>query len=293
MGDGSAPGPLPTFLIVGAAKAGTTSLAAWLAAHPDVFIAPEKEVHFFDRSFDRGVDWYRSRFSGARSERAIGEATPEYMAIPEAVERMASVVPGARLIAILRNPVDRAYSQYWHQRTGGEERREFAEVVHAHMRDSSSLQHPRWYLTRGRYVDQLRKLAKHFPREAVQVLLLEDLEGDPAAAFRTVCRHIGAATDPVPRGVGVVVNPRATSRSGLLRRASAGLRARGAARLADAVDRVNRAVPEYPPMDPALRRELSEWFADANRELERWLDRDLSAWISETPERSHPAPEVP
>jgi hypothetical protein len=278
-----APGPLPTFLIVGAAKAGTTSLAAWLSAHPDVFVAPEKEVHFFDRSYDRGVGWYRSRFAGARTERAIGEATPEYMALPQAVERMAEVVPDARLIAILRNPVDRAYSQYWHQRLGGRERREFADVARSHMSEPSSLQHPRYYLTRGRYVDQLRTITAHYPREALLVLLLEDLEHDAAGAFRSVCRFVGVEPDPLPGEVGSVINPRVSYRSGLLRRVSGRLRRSGVAGAANTIDRANRAVPDYPPMDPELRAELVAWFADTNRELADWLGRDLSAWTTERP----------
>jgi hypothetical protein len=283
-----APGPLPTFLIVGAAKAGTTSLAAWLSAHPDVFVAPEKEIHFFDRSYDRGVDWYRSRFAGARTERAIGEATPEYMALPQAVERMAEVVPDARLIAILRNPVDRAYSQYWHQRLRGRERREFADVVRLHMSEPSSLQHPRYYLTRGRYIDQLRTITAHYPREALLVLLLEDLEHDAASAFRSVCRFVGVQPDPLPDEVGSVINPRVSYRYGLLRRVSGRLRRSGVAGAADTIDRANRTIPDYPPMDPHLRAELIAWFADTNRELGDWLGRDLSAWTTARPASDAP-----
>jgi hypothetical protein len=284
-------GPLPTFLIVGAAKAGTTSLAAWLGAHPDVFVAPEKEVHFFDRSFDRGVDWYRSRFAGARMERAIGEATPEYMAVPVAVERMSSVVPEARLIAILRDPVDRAYSQYWHQRISGRERRDFAAVVAEHMRDRSSLSHPRYYLTRGRYIDQLRRITSVYPRDGLLVLLLEDMRENPATAFRTVCEFIGVDPDRLPAVVGSIVNPRVAYRSRLLRRLSRTLRTAGATGPAGADDRLNRAVSGYPPMDPDVRSQLVAWFADANRELEEWLGRDLSAWTGERSGRARPGAE--
>src|SRR5882724_1563681 len=95
----------PTFLIVGAAKAGTTSLAAYLSGHPDVFMAKEKELHFFDRDrrYNRGWQWYCDRFSTSGSAIAVGEATPTYMWLPKAVERMVEHLPRAQLIAILRH----------------------------------------------------------------------------------------------------------------------------------------------------------------------------------------------
>ena len=79
---------LPNFLIVGAMRSGTTALARYLGAHPDVFVAPEKEIHFFDRYYDRGIGWYEDRFSRDESEIAIGEATQSYMYDPLAIERM-------------------------------------------------------------------------------------------------------------------------------------------------------------------------------------------------------------
>src|SRR4051812_42429120 len=105
----------PDFLIVGAAKAGTTSLAAYLAEHPDVFMARRKELHFFGREkeYRRGWEWYCSHFEGAGDARAVGEATPDYMWRERAVERIAQDLPKARIIATLRHPVDRAYSHYW------------------------------------------------------------------------------------------------------------------------------------------------------------------------------------
>src|SRR5437764_7156012 len=105
--------PLPNFFIIGAMRSGTTSLTRYLNAHPDVFVAPGKELHFFDQRFDRGLDWYRDCFERAAGQRAIGEATQSYMYDAEAMTRLAVTVPKARLLAILRNPVDRAWSHYW------------------------------------------------------------------------------------------------------------------------------------------------------------------------------------
>jgi hypothetical protein len=104
-------GRLPTFCIIGAMKAGTTSLAAWLDEHPDVHIAPQKETLFFNTPYNfwLGVDWYREQFAAAGDAHAVGDATP-LMQNPLAVRHMADLLPDAKLVAILRNPVDRAYS---------------------------------------------------------------------------------------------------------------------------------------------------------------------------------------
>src|SRR5207245_1011448 len=107
-------------------------------------------LNFFDREYWRGVDWYRTRFAGSRAERAIGEASVSYMFNREAPERMARLLPKARLIAVLRNPVDRAYSHYWFARAWGAENRTFEEAVFADP-DPKGFS----YFERGRYLSQL------------------------------------------------------------------------------------------------------------------------------------------
>ena len=106
---------LPNYLIIGAPKCGTTSLAAWLDEHPQVYMVPEKELHFFSGYWEQGLDWYEQCFV-PNGKPLVGEASPSYLENPVARERIASVLPGAKLIAMMRNPVDRAYSQYWHWR---------------------------------------------------------------------------------------------------------------------------------------------------------------------------------
>ena len=103
---------LPNFVVIGAMRSGSTSLYKYLQAHPDVFM-PRKEIHFFDVKWDRGIAWYHTRFEGYAGQTAIGEATPTYLADPVALDRMAATIPDARLVAVLRDPIDRAYSHYW------------------------------------------------------------------------------------------------------------------------------------------------------------------------------------
>src|SRR6188508_2786047 len=197
---------LPSFLIIGAQRAGTTSLFRYLLAHPDV-AGPSggdaavwwvKETHFFDEKFAKGVDWYRSFFPlAATRERyrkrghdlQAGEATPYYMFHPAVPARVAAALPDVRLIAILRDPVERAWSHYRHEidlgyetlsfedalaceddRIAGEEERLRADpsaVSFAHQHHS--------YAARGRYLEQLERWWEVFPRERLLVIRSEDL----------------------------------------------------------------------------------------------------------------------
>jgi hypothetical protein len=273
-------GRLPDFVVVGAMKSGTTSLARWLKAHPDVFIAPNKELHFFERDplWENGVDWYRRQFTGAGGARVVGEASPSYMYAEKAVPRMASVVPSARLVACLREPVDRAYSHYWHNRRSGRERREFAAAVDHELRQPRERQ--RGYLARGRYVEQLERLVAHYPRESLLVLLTDDLSSDAVAAYQATCRHIGVDDSDVPEAVGQVENSYRARRGERLYKAMYRYRLWRwvPTSLRPAVGRAFTRPAEYEPLDDALRARLRESFADDNAALARWLGRDLSAW---------------
>lgn len=276
------PGTLPTFLIVGAAKSGTSSLWHYLRAHPDVFVPEEKEIYFFDRDqvFQQGTEWYASLFAEAGGRKAIGEATPTYMSSPEAVERMASIVPEARLVAILRNPVDRAFSHYLHARYYGMERATFAEAV-ARERAAPEGQEWPYYLLFGRYLPQLERLVKHFSREKVLVLLLDDLERDPIRTFKRLANHLGIDDSVIPPNVGEVTNayrePKMRALTNVL------FRPRLWQKMPKRIRRplaqmLTRQGGEYEPMDPDTRAELTDYFAADNAALAEWLGVDLSMW---------------
>jgi hypothetical protein len=275
---GAAPplGPLPNYLVIGAAKAGTTSLANYLAAHPEAFMTPEKELNFFDLNYGAGLDWYRRRFAGATTERAVGEASVSYLFHPEAPPRMAEHVPAARLVALLRHPVDRAYSHYWFRRGWGVEHQTFEEAVEIDDDPDTG----RAYVARGRYLPQLLRVCEHFPREQLLVLLLEDLKGDPDGTFSTVCRHLGIDDTVVPRAVGEVFNAVPEFRSERFQRALIGVHERRPLplKVRRGLMRLNTRSKTYPRLDPAVRRRLAERFRDDNAALGEWLGRDLSHW---------------
>jgi hypothetical protein len=189
---------LPDFIIIGAQKCGTTFLYQLLVQHPHVKPAFAKEVHYFDLNFGKGDNWYRSYFPlQVRNSRTYitGEASPYYLFHPHAPRRASAVVPDAKLIVLLRNPVDRAYSHYQHQvqRVKGEARETltFEEAIEAEERilpgevskmlqDEyyESLSHrTRSYLSRGIYIDQLLAWSSFFLRKQMLILKSEDLFG--------------------------------------------------------------------------------------------------------------------
>ena len=208
---------LPDFLLVGTQKGGTTSLYRYLAAHPDVLSPSAKEPFFFDRRFARGVGWYRAWFPThaavrRRAARApgpvlTGEASTTYLDHPAVPARAASVVPGARIIALLRDPTERAISHYFHNRRKGREplapldafRAENARVageVERALEDpgyaSDALAHA-VYLRRGQYAEHLARWHAAYPEARVLVLESEALFVQPAATFERVRRFLGLA----------------------------------------------------------------------------------------------------
>jgi hypothetical protein len=207
---------LPDFVIIGAAKAGTTSLYGWLSDHPFVAPATTKEVHYFDYGYFRGVDWYRSHFPLNSDRDAFaeqhgrpfltGEASPSYISHYWAPERLARLLPDVKLLVTLRNPVDRAYSQFQMTRREGEEplesfdqaltvENERLEPERARMWADpryKSWPYGCWsYQDRSLYAEQLERWFELFPREQFHFLTLEDLSARPGETLDGVHEFLG------------------------------------------------------------------------------------------------------
>lgn len=199
---------LPSALIIGAQRSGTTSLFNYLVQHPDVLPPIGKEIHYFDFNYARGVKYYRGRFPYSHRLRRGAltlDATPYYLAHPLVPERAARLLPQVKLIAVLRNPVDRALSHYQHEIREGRETLSFAEAIEKEserlageeerLRNEPgyySWNHRRFsYLRRGLYMEQLRRWLQYFPRSQLLVLQSEWLFRDPPAAMATVQRFLG------------------------------------------------------------------------------------------------------
>ena len=163
-------GRLPTFLVVGAVKAGTTSLFEYLRTHPDVFMPERKELSFFvhEHNWARGLDWYRAQFADAGDAAAVGEASPTYAWWPSfgrVPERIAATVPGVRLVYVVREPLARMRSMYRHAVALGAERRPIERAL---------IEVPD-YLDTSRYATQLEQHLRYADRDRVLVVTAEDL----------------------------------------------------------------------------------------------------------------------
>jgi hypothetical protein len=244
--------PLPNFLIVGAQKAGTTALFSYLRAHPQITGPPWKEVSYFDRHYSRGTRWYRGQFP-LRRRPLVGEASPSYVFHPLAPERVRALVPEARLVVLVRNPVDRAYSHYQHEVALGREPLSFeAALANEEQRlrgeeermlaDPSYFSREWWdhtYAARGRYAEQLERWLTVFPREQLLIVPTDDLAVEPAATYRRVLDFLGAPPHELDS------YPRVFERS-------------------------------YEPMRSETRARLVEYYADPNARLNALLGRDLN-----------------
>lgn len=191
----------PDFAIIGTQRGGTTSLHAYLNTHPDILTPAKKEIHYLTDRHARGVDWYIGQFpSHVPAGTLVGEATPYALFHPLAPQRLREVAPSAKIVVLLRNPVDRAYSHYLHERNRGHEDLSFEDALAAEPERLRGLEeqlasgellasdtHKRAsYLARGRYAVQLERWLAVFPREQMLILRSEDLYDNPAEATRRV-----------------------------------------------------------------------------------------------------------
>ena len=274
---------LPDFIVFGAAKSGTTSLYGLLAEHPcvepcvtrDAQFGNTKEVRFFDYNWYRGRDWYRSHFPLERSRRKFeaeharpfltGEGSPTYISNLWAPTRVRKLLPNVKLIAVLRNPVDRAYSHFQYSRRAGlEECESFVEAVACEedrlrpewARMAADPRYNSWnfaawsYLARSRYDEQLERWLALFPREQFLFLKAEDLFARPQPAIDATFEFLGLPPHP-SKGVGQL-----------------------------------NVSPEYETMPHATRERLAEYFRPHNERLYEQVGIDFG-WERGASEVAH------
>jgi sulfotransferase family protein len=280
----------PNLFLVGAAKAGTTSLYRELARHPAIYMSPMKEPHFFSR-IEPASSWegffphvsdeaeYLALFKGARNEDLLGEGSTSYLWDTQAAGRIKRAVPEARILIMLRDPVDRAYSHYWNDVREGLEERSFVDALAEEQRSGpggwgvSSL-----YIDCGRYADQVARYRERFGSGGVHVSFLEDFVTDRAEVMADIHSFLGVG--PVPAGVPLrrmnsISLPRnrlggALLGSGRMRRlARATVPRRLRSRLRGALLEEATA----PPMDPAAGTLLREIYRPEVARLAELLDR--------------------
>lgn len=296
---------VPAFLIVGAPKCGTTALAELLSSHPNISISKPKEPHFFDGGFAAGLDSYRaSSFPGHRPGMVAGEATPSYLMLPFVAPRIHSSLPNARLIAVLRDPVERAFSSWWMFHARGMEPLGFAEAIDAERREieagrslddeSAWISHLdsirsgdeiriRTYLESGHYARHLRRYMEYFPLDRMRVVFTHELADTTEYVVRDLWRYLGvddAASMPNESRANEAIGRSAAplmkflKATGLMK-----LRSLLPESLKGKIKRGLASAGEKPKMDPDTRAWLTEYYRPHVAELEVLQQRSLPGWL--------------
>lgn len=279
----------PNAIGIGAQKCASSFVHAVLGRHPQASVATDKELDFFSYYFDRGYHWYESHFDGLNSDIRF-EASPSYFHDPRTPERVRSFDPAMRIVCLLRDPVERAFSNHLH------------ELIKGHIPPSTSfedgLANNPSYTEQGMYGTHLRRWFSCFDKEQILILLAEDVRSDTAGQAARVYEFLGIERDFSTNLLSERRNVSDRARFGWLRTA---LRAQGRAMrrmgLEEQLVALKHAPPfrqllklnsvdvrdEIPPMLAETRQRLMETFADQITETEALIGRDLSLWSS------HPA----
>ena len=288
------------FLIIGAQKSGTTTLYHWLKQHPDIFLPEAKEILYFakDEFYQQGDEYLNVFYRHYGGQKIAGGAYVHMIYFPYVAERIYSYNPQIKFIALLRNPVDRAYSAYWFARCNGwetiatledaldkEEKR-----VHGPYKDQAELT----YLAHGRYAEQLQSYFNLFGRDRVMVLLTEELRDNSEKVVGRTLNFLGLPSNTDSLDLSRDSNRAATARFPWLQKIfltqdvwykkwgrkalSPDIRSFIRERVSKKVILLNRRPFQYPPMDPSTRRMLVEHFKPYNEQLGQLIGRDLSFW---------------
>jgi hypothetical protein len=275
----SATRPVPTFLYIGTSKAGSTWLFNALSVHPEVYLASNKGLYYFDQHFDNGEEWYLGQFAASGSRPALGEISHSYLSSPEAPERIAALNPRMRLLVCLREPVDRAFSDYLDLVKNGQYDGPFDEAI----------EHFPRLLDRGRYATHLGRYLTTFPRDQVLVQLFDDLREDAQRYADEVFEFLGVSRLELPpaelrtrqpagrpRNPGVAQAAKSASqlakRAGLRRLRS---RVKRSVLLRQALYRPYR--DDRPTVDPALAARLRASFTDEVLALDSLVGAPVSS----------------
>jgi len=289
---------MPNFLIIGAMKSGTTALYYYLEQHPEIYMSPVKEPNFFSsQEQENAADavtntgTYQDLFRGGSGKKALGEASHSYLYEPRAAAEIKRYVPEAKLIAILRNPIDRAYSHFLHMvRSGTEPLDDFAQALREEEVRIHKERTFQDYIGRGLYYNQLKRYFRTFPQEQVRVYLYEDLSGAPISTVQDAFRFLKVDDSFVPDVSlrrNVSGQPKYKTLDGLLRRqsrikhaAKIYLPARMRWRLSKTFDDLKtRNLAEPPPVQSKVRRHLIGVYREDILKVQELIHRDLSGWL--------------
>ena len=289
---------MPNFLIIGAMKSGTTALYYYLEQHPEIYMSPVKEPNFFSSREQENaagavthIGTYQHLFRGVSGEKAVGEASHSYLYEPGAAAEIRRYLPEAKLIAILRNPIDRAYSHFLHMvRSGTEPLDDFAQALQEEEVGIHKERTFQDYIGRGLYHDQLKRYFGTFPQGQVRIYLYEDLSDAPISTVQDAFRYLKVEVSFVPDVSlrrNVSGHPKYKTLDGLLRSqsrikhaAKIYLPARMRWRLSKAFDDLKtRNLVQPPPLQSEVRQQLIRVYREDILKLQDLIHRDLSGWL--------------
>jgi hypothetical protein len=275
---------LPDFIIVGAMKSGTSTLAHYLENQNGIFM-PSDEVHFFDAyggyadRWEKGLEWYSALFDDAKESDILGEKTPTYCYLNETPKLIKQTIPDVKLIWIFRNPVDRTYSNYWHAVRSGVETRSFRYAVeHENERIKNDIF--KGYVQRSIYIDQIENYLQYFDLKDMYFTTLESLKGDLLKTLEEICNFIGAdiqelnIAEEKPKAKNSAYFPKFMG----LRRFTYNVFGKRSV-----ISKIERKLnkkrsPGYPPMDTNLRKKLIEIFREPNEKLQDLTGLNTEEW---------------
>jgi len=302
----SRPERRPDFFIVGAPKSGTTAMYAYLRTHPQLYLPERKELRYFGRDLDvrdrrpLSEAEYLASFAQAGPDQLIGTAYVWYLYSTSAATEIRAFAPEARVIAMLRNPVDMMHALHGENLSNGnEEIGDFAAALAAEGERRAGRRIPAhahlvqalWYSTVPRYTEQLERYERAFGRDRMHVIVFDDFSADPAAAYASVLRFLGVRADHRPAAFDVINRSKRTRSErlrhflarppALPRRVIRGLVPAPARRaLYERAKRLNVTERQRPPMDADLRDRLRSQYVDEVERLSEYLGRDLRHWVA-------------
>jgi len=300
---------LPNFLIIGTAKAGTTSLNNYLDEHPQIYMSPRKELNFFAIEGERQDDYcgnfqgdsdtpnfitnletYCRFFEKVSNQVAIGEASPLYLLSPKAPDTIKHYIPDVKLIAILRDPVERAYSDFlFNLSRGAEPIADFSQAIEAEPERICQNYWFRWhYKQRGFYYAQLKRYFDRFTSNQIKVYLYEDFQSESLSVLNDIFVFLGVddkfcpnisqkynvTSIPKNRTLNKFLDSRNPTSSFLRKFVSPELRKSVKSRLLN----FNRR--PKPPLLPEVRKQLIEEYREDILKLQELLDKDLTSWLT-------------
>jgi len=273
---------VPNFIIAGAQKCGTTSIFEVLNDHMEVFLPESKEVHFFDKneSFDKGIDWYKKFFRKSKFEKVIMDITPNYMNKEYVPERIKKLLPNVKLIFVLRNPVTRAYSNYWDNIRNQNEHLPFDEAI----------KHNPAYIEKGLYYKHINSFLKYFNEKDIFIFLSEELFSHPEIFYKKLCSKLDIDFKMI-RDMNRVANfarvPRVRSLEKIFlsqNKISMRIRRPIPRFLKSFVkkldEKFNMKKIKRPKIDEETKKYLKDIFSDDIKSLEKSFDLDLSFWLN-------------